>query len=62
MPLKPLAKENHTHSTSTEVPIIDPFDDDDDYMLDMQEAAELGILNNNRRYVSHRVRKHPYEQ
>lgn len=62
MPLKPLAKESHAHGTSTEVPIIDPFDDDDDYMLDMQEAAELGILNNNRRYVSHRVRKHPYEQ
>lgn len=62
MPLKPLAKESHAHSTSTEVPIIDPFDDDDDYMLDMQEAAELGILNDHRRYVSHRVRKHPYEQ
>ena len=62
MPLKSLAKESHTHSTSTKVPIIDPFDDDDDYMLDMQEAAELGILNDHRRYVSHRVRKHPYEQ
>ena len=47
---------------ATAPPEVDPIDDEDDYFMDMQEAAELGILNNHRRYVSHRVRKHPFGQ
>ena len=34
---------------------------EDDYFMNLQEDAEIGILNNRRRYVSHRVRKHPYD-
>lgn len=49
------------HSATAEVPMLDPYDDDD-FMLNMQEEAELGILNQHRRYTSHRVRMHPFDQ
>jgi ATP-dependent protease ClpP protease subunit len=54
------AIESETNDAT--MPIEERYDNDDDYFLDMQEAAELGILNDHRRYVSNRVRKHPFEQ